>query len=304
MIYNWGNSFVHPTKRATFSASKEMISLACGMAFTFAMGQVVDYYDAKGNPNAAFIFLGLTILVATIADFSCLMIMHKENRSQKKTEIEPLRKVMKHLFKNKSFVYLLILDCLHKTAMYSIAGFMGTFKLKELGMTVGLVSIVSMVSSGARFAVSKPIGRFSDKTSFATGITLGLVIKAVGYLFILFANPEMWWLIIGYQVFYNVSAAATGQNFLNAVYSYVDKEHFVQAVSIKNCVSGVVGFFASLGGGAIVRAIQGASGAGRFSLFGLELYAQQVLAIIALAITLLAFVFAQFVVRKQKVMVQ
>ena len=103
---------------------------------------------------------------------------------------------------------------------------------------------------------------------------------------------------------YNVSVAATGQNFLNAVYSYVDKEHFVQAVSIKNCISGVIGFFASLGGGAIVRAIQGESGEGLFSLFGIELYAQQVLAIIALAITLIAFLFAQCVLRKQKVMVQ
>lgn len=304
MIYNWGNSFVHPTKRATFSATKEMISLACGMVFTFAMGQVVDYYDARGNSNAAFIFLGLTILVATIADFACLMIMSKENKPKEKVEVEPIRKVIKHLFKNKGFVYLLILDCLHKTAMYSIAGFMGTFKLRELGMTVGLVSIVSMISNGARFAVSKPFGRFSDKTSFATGITLGLIIEAAGYIFVLLAKPELWWMIIGYQVFYNVSTAATSQNFLNAVYSYVDKEHFVQAVSIKNCCSGVIGFLASLGGGAIVRAIQGESGEGLFSLFGIELYAQQILAIIALALTILAFIFAQCVVRKQKVMVQ
>ena len=304
MIYNWGNSFVHPTKRATFSATKEMLSLACGMAFTFVMGQAVDYYTAKGDTNASFIFLGIVILISTIADFICLMIMSKERRRQEKQEVEPMGKVIKHLFQNKSFVYLIVLDCLHKVGLYSIAGFMGTFKLKELGMTVGLVSIVSMISSGARFAVSRPLGRFSDKTSFVTGITLGLLIEAVGYVFILLATPQMWWMIIGYQVLYNISLAATSQNLLNSVYSYVDKDHFVQAVSIKNCFSGIIGFLASLVGGTIVRAIQGESGEGLFSLFGIELYAQQVLAIIALSLTLISFIFAQCVMRKQKVMVQ
>ena len=78
----------------------------------------------------------------------------------------------------------------------------------------------------------------------------------------------------------------------------------MQATSIKNCLSGVMGFFASLGSGAIVSAIQGEDGTGMFNLFGIELYAQQVLAIIAFTLTAIAFLYAQFVVRKQKVMVQ
>jgi hypothetical protein len=310
MIYKWGNSFVHPSKRATFSATKEMISLICGMAFTFTMGRIIDtkytVYDESGVAiitDKGFILIAVTIFVAIVLDTICLLIMKKEDTDHAVVEIEPIRNVLGNLFKNKSFVYLVILDCMHKAAMYTFAGFVGTFKLKELAMSVGTITLISVISSGVRFLASRPLGRFSDKTSFVTGITLGLVIKALGYIFVIFITPEMWWMIAGYQILYNVSVAATSQNLLNAVYSYVDKEHFVQATSIKNCLSGVLGFVISLGAGAILKAIQ-ESESGMFSLFGIQLYAQQVLALTAFLLTVVAFVFAQTVVRKQKVMKQ
>ena len=305
MIYKWGNSFVHPTKRATFSATKEMLSLICGMVFTFTMGQLIDTkYTVDGQvTEAGFVLIAITISVALILDTVCLLIMKPEGGSQKHAKTEPVLKVMGDLFKNKGYVYLVILDCMHKAAMYTITGFMGTFKLKELAMSIGLVTIVSVIANGARLAVSRPIGRFSDKTSFATGITLGLAIKAAGYIFVVLCTPRLWWMVVVYQVLYNISVAATNQNLMNATYSYVDKDHFVQAVSIKNCLSGVLGFFVSLGAGAILKVIQESEN-GTFSLFGFDLYAQQVLAIIAFVLTVAAFLFAQLVVRKQKVLVQ
>ena len=310
MIYKWGNSFVHPTKRASFSAAKEMLSLICGMAFTFTMGQLIDrnytVYSADGSAqitNRGFILIAVTIFAAIILDTICLLIMKKEDDHHQIVEVEPIRKVLGKLFKNKSFVYLVILDCLHKAAMYTFAGFVGTFKLKELAMSVGTITLVSVISSGVRFLASKPIGWFSDKTSFATGITLGMAIKASGYLFVIFITPELWWMIAIYQILYNVSVAATSQNLLNAVYSYVDKEYFVQATSIKNCLSGVLGFFVSLGAGAIVECIQG-SETGMFDFFGVQIYAQQVLAIIAFVLTIIGFIFAQCVMRKRKVTIQ
>ena len=301
IIYKWGNSFVHPSKRATFSATKEMLSLICGMVFTFVMGQAVDYYDQIGKSDSAFIFLGVTILIATISDFVCLMIMKREYKPDKTVRSEPLSKVLGELVKNKSYVCLVILDCLHKAAVYVLSGFMGTFQLKELGMTVGLVSIVSIISNGARFLVSRPIGRFSDKTSYVTGITLGLAIKALGYIFIVIIKPDLWWMVIIYQVLYNISVAATNQNLMSAVYSYVDKEHFVHALSIKNCTSGIVGFLVSLVAAAIVRAVQGESGTGVMHLFGMDIYVQQFLALISLILTVITFLFALLVMRKRKI---
>lgn len=300
MIYKWGNSFVHPQKRATFGATKEMLSLICGMVLTLVIGYVLDKKYA--SDEAQFIFLGVVVAVSTALDFICLMIMKRENENCVKVKAEPMISVIKTLFKNKSFVYVVILDCIHKAAVYMTVGYIGIFKTDSLAMSMGLVSVVGVVANLARFAISRPIGRLSDKTSYVTGITLGLAILSVSYLFIILITPGTWWLIIGYQVMYSISFAATTQNFFNVVYSYVDSEHFVQAMSIKNSISGVTGFLMSLVASVILGTIQGESGTGILNVFGTELYAQQVLAIISLALSICGFVFAQCVVKKQKVM--
>ena len=301
IIYRWGNSFVPPARRGIFSSTKEMLSLICGMIFTLIMGQAVDYYSKLGKDDYAFILLGITILIATVSDFICLMIMKKEHTEAVAVKSEPIRHAIKALSKNRSYINLVVLECMYKSALYVIAGFLGTFKLKELGMTVGLVSIVSIVANAVRVLVSRPLGRFSDKTSYVTGITLGLVFKGVSYLFIIFIKPELWWMIIGYQILSNMSVAATNQNMMNSVYCYVEKEHFVQATAIKNCLAGIVGFVTSLISVAIVRVVQGADGTGTMNIFGVEIYVQQFLAILALGLTVIAFLFAQLVVRKQKI---
>ncbi|MBO4971424.1 MAG: hypothetical protein J6D45_01270 [Clostridia bacterium] len=78
MIYKWGNSFVDPKKRGVFSAGKEMISLILGMAVTLIIGFAMDSFTESGNTNGGFIFAASAILVFSICDFICLMLIKKE----------------------------------------------------------------------------------------------------------------------------------------------------------------------------------------------------------------------------------
>ena len=107
MIYKWGNSFVHPTKRATFSATKEMLSLICGMAFTFTMGQLIDTkFTVDGQvTDGGFILIAVTIVAAIVLDCICLLIMKKEDEHHHSVEIEPIGKVIVDLLKtNPTFI--------------------------------------------------------------------------------------------------------------------------------------------------------------------------------------------------------
>jgi len=45
MLFKWANSYVEPSKRARYSANKEMISLITGMVFTAVVGFVIDKYE-------------------------------------------------------------------------------------------------------------------------------------------------------------------------------------------------------------------------------------------------------------------
>ncbi|MBQ7089600.1 MAG: MFS transporter, partial [Clostridia bacterium] len=63
---NWFMSLIDDDKRGRFTSVKEMVSLAMGVAFTFAMGAVIDHFEAKGDLQTAFIVCGITIAVLTV----------------------------------------------------------------------------------------------------------------------------------------------------------------------------------------------------------------------------------------------
>ena len=71
-------------------------------------------------------------------------------------------------------------------------------------------------------------------------------------------------------------------------------------MAIQNCISGVLGFFASLTGSVILSYIQNNNN----TLFGIHMYGQQVLSAISFLIILVAVAYDRMVVEKQDIMVQ
>ena len=65
---NWYMTLVDNNKRGRFTANKEMFSLISGMAFSYALGAVMDYFEASNNIRTAFILCGIGVFV--------LMILH------------------------------------------------------------------------------------------------------------------------------------------------------------------------------------------------------------------------------------
>lgn len=151
-----------------------------------------------------------------------------------------------------------------------------------------------------RIAVSKPFGRFSDKRSFAAGMSVALVILAAGYLTLVFTTQKTWGLIALYTVLYAIAIAGLNQNSFNIAYSYVASDYITEALAIKNCIGGLCGFGASLLGSRILKYIQSNGN----SIFGIHIYGQQLLGGISFLLVIAALAVMVFVVGKQKVMKQ
>ncbi len=49
LCFKWANAFVEPTKRARYSANKEIISLISGMVFTLVIGWIIDKFEGLDN---------------------------------------------------------------------------------------------------------------------------------------------------------------------------------------------------------------------------------------------------------------
>ena len=300
MIYNWGNSHVDPRKRASYSAGKEMLSLISGMAITLLLGYVMDYFEMMDNTEGGFIFIAVSVFIFSVCDLICLLLIKNRIKPKEKAAGVPMKTVMKKTVGNRNFVNVIILTSLWEIGRYTTIGFMGTYQIKELAYTVGAVQVINIVANFARFAVSKPFGRYSDKTSFSRGAEIGLIIAAASFAVNMFTTPSNRVFVIIYTILFNVAAAGTSQNFFSIAYSYVDGDYFVEASAIKNSISGILGFAASIGASALLDYIQNNGN----MLFGIHVYGQQVLSAISFAFVLAAILFNHFVIRKQKIIIQ
>ena len=301
MLYKWGNSYVDPTKRASYSAVKEMISLAGGIVMTIAVGAIVDKFDAANNMYGGFIFCAIAMLIFAISDLTCILITKKDIKSpEERAEKVSFVDAIKNTLGNRNFRSVVYLTILWDVARYSILGFLGTYRIGELAFTVGAVQLINFASSAVRFVISRPFGRFSDKYSFARGIEIALIIAAFGFGVNAFTTPATRFLIIVETVCYSASLAGANQNLSNITYNYVDSKYFVQASAIKNSIGGLCGFLASLGAARLLDMIQKNGN----TFLGMHVYGQQVLSVIACVLLVVAVLYTHFVIAKQKRMVQ
>lgn len=298
IFFKWANSFVEPSNRGEYSAVKEMISLFTGVIFTFAAGFIIDKFEAIGNLDGGFLFIATVMLVLNMCNF--ISIMRIKNAEANDDGKHNLKEILQGTIGNKNFRNVVIMTSLWDIGRYASIGFMGTFKTNDLLLSVGTVQIINIAGNIARLIVSKPFGRYSDRTSFAKGFNLALLIIAAGYAVNIFAAPGRVWCIVFFTVMYSVCFAGTNQNSYNIVYNYVNSDYIVSAMSIKNCIGGLLGFLSSLAGGKILSVIQGNGN----MFLGMHVYGQQVLSAISLVIILAAFVFNKLVIQKQAAVMQ
>ena len=300
MYFKWANSYVDPSHRASFSAVKEIISLFGGMLFSLGAGYVVDRFEAEGNQEGAFLFLAVSILILNAVNFVTIALIRKDEPRLRSEKGASLGTVLKMTLGTASFRHLVVMDVIWAVARYFTVGFMGTYKTKELMLSVLAVQIINIAASLVRIAVSRWFGRYSDRHSFARGFELALWIEAAAFLVCVFTTGVTWYLVIAYTVLTSVSAAGTGQNSFNMIYSYVDGRYVPQALALKNCISGIFGFGASLLGSRILHLVQEAGN----RVFGIPLYGQQLLSAISFLLIAALIVYVRLVIEKQKVSIQ
>ncbi len=300
MYFKWANSYVDPTHRASFSAVKEIISLIGGMLFSLGAGFVVDRFEDAGNLEGAFLFLAISILILNAVNFVTIVLIRRDDPRPRGEKGEGLGTVLKMTLGAANFRHVVVMDVIWAVARYFTVGFMGTFKTKDLMLSVLAIQIINIAASLVRIAVSKWFGRYSDRHTFAKGFELALWIEAAAFFVSIFTTGATWYLVIAYTVLMSVSSAGTGQNSFNITYSYVDGRYVTQALALKSCIGGIFGFGASLLGSRILHLVQESGN----RVFGIPLYGQQLLSAISFLLIVVLIVYVKRVIEKQKVIVQ
>ena len=294
ICYKWGNSFVEPTKRGVFSATKEMISLIAGVAFTLGAGFMIDRYEAKGNLHGGFIFTAVGMTVICLCNFLCLFFMKEKPLSESGAR-QSAKEIINRTFKDKKVLCAMILTSLTDFARYMTIGFMGTYKTIDLGFSVSTIQIFNVAACMGRFVISRPLGKYSDRKSFSDGYFIGNILTLAAFITGIFITPKTRWIMLIFTMLYQMSFAGTNQNTFNMAYSYVDEKYILSAMAVNDSVRGIFGFLASFIGSSVLNSVQ----ANGNTFFGAGTNGQQVLCAMSALLTAAALIFNSRVVSKQ-----
>lgn len=292
---NWFMSLVDDHKRGVFTASKEMVSLIGGMVFSFAMGAVIDKFEAAGNVSGAFIVCGVSVFALMLLHTATLLFS-KEKPSEIQEKL-PLKKSVGELFKDKNLLKIILISVLWNVVCYTATPFYGTYQIKELGFSMTFVSALSAVYAVIRSAFSRPLGRFADKYSFAKMLNICFLIMLVAFIvnaFTVPSNGKVFFTV--YYVLHAVAMAGINSAAINLIYDYADKEKRVGALALKSTLAGFAGFFTTLAVSPLVSYIQENGD----TFLGLHVYAQQVVSVIAAVLLVGLLIYLNTVVRKIK----
>ena len=286
---NWLMSLVEDGKRGTFTANKEIVSLLLGTVFTFAMGAVVDHFREKGEIKTAFIISAVVLFSLTVLHtLSMVFTVEIEETQVKKTNIV---NTVKDLLKNKNVLRIILIFVLFYVAKDISAPFYSTYQINDLGFSMKLISIMAMVGSITRVLISRFWGKYADKTSFARMIEKCFLLHAAAFLFITFATPATGKVIfVIYHAFHGLALAGINSALTNLVFDYVSHESRADSLAFCQAFSGVVGFLATVAVSPLVATIQSNNNI----VFGMTIYAQQILSFVSFLLMLLT----AFYVRK------
>ena len=197
---------------------------------------------------------------------------------------------------DKKLLLIIPISIVWSIATHFSRPFMGTYQKSELGFTAQISSIIVIVGSFSRALISRPFGKFADKYTFTNMLIVCMGIEAVAFIMMALATPVLHteFLYVIFYMLYSIGMAGINSATINLYYDYVDKDKITRALALKTSLAGIIGFVATLLASPIVTAIQ----ANNNQVFGMTIYAQQLLSLVSCLITIGIILYLVFVVKK------
>lgn len=295
---NWMMSQIGDKNHGSFTAIKQIFSLFVGMIFSFAMGKVIDHFTDKGDKQTAFIIAAIVIFVLMILHSLTLLFSNDLKAENTSSNIN-----LKNIFgilKDKDALSVMIFFIIYYAANGITSPYYGTYKINELGMSLTLISLLTILGSFTRIFVERPFGKYADKFSFARMTEKCLIFLGLAYLCMTIAHPSNGTvMVVLYLIFHSMAMAGISSALINLVFEFVKPEKRTDALAMTQGISGIVGFLATLLVSPVVSLIQSRPDK-CIKLGGINIYAQQILSFAGLIIIVIGFIYVRTVLVKKK----
>lgn len=283
---NWFFSMVRPESRGSFSGILTAVSVVAQIFFSLIASYVFDSYIESENIRGAFAVITVTILVLIVFDLIPLIIA--KEKPLKLTKAPSPFASLKELFSNPKYKKLLILGAIQAIATAIAPPFLGTYQMNELGFSLSFIAITDIIVNVVWVGALLIFGRMSKKLPYSSVMHASAVIHAISYSVLIFAMPSNGAVIFTlYRALYIIQASGTAVANRSLLFDLVEPTERTSALAIYTMITGVISFAVTVAIAPLFNLLQSSP----IKLFGVELYAQQALAIGSLAFMLIANVF-------------
>ncbi len=285
----WFMSLVDNSERGSFTANKEIVSLIAGMLFQFSMSALVDYFAEKGELRTAFVLSAIVLISMSILHTLCMVFTPEKpiERRKKVNFIETLKAIAK----NKRVLKACIVCIIYYAANYASFPYYATYNIGELGFSLKVVTLITISGSISRIFVSRFWGKYADKNSFAAMVEKCFMFYAAATFCFIFASPANSFTrvvpLLLYTLLHGISMGGINSALTNLVFDYAEPEIRSDSLAVCQALSGVVGFLSTLAVSPIISLIQKNGN----TLFGVTIYAQQIISVITLILIIMLIIY-------------
>ena len=276
---NWFLPLVPSHDRGMYRSKLTIMSVVGGTLFGLFASSIIDHFEKNGSENSVFIVLTVMILILVIGHVMP-MIISKEKYEVRERNESPLKSVTT-LFKNKSYRRIVVVFTLYSIGTGITLPFLGTYQLNELGFSLSFIAGVDVFINVVWILLLWFFGKYSFKHSHKHIMSVGYIASTISFIFVIISTPAIG--MVTFTIYRTISivySAANSVSHTNMIFEATPPEDRTSGVAIATICSGVCSFLATLAATPFVDYIQ----ANGLFIFGMQVYAQQVLATVSILI--------------------
>lgn len=318
---DWIASLVPGRLRGKYFAIKDSIAVFIVSSTMLIAGMILDFYKAR-NILIGFIIVGSMIFILTLINVIALSKMKEpktsyineagkemHGRLAKKAKIieketcekgQGILSELKGAFADYRFRKAFLVQCLYIFAFYICIPFNASYQINELSLPYTFIMLISFVFNLYRIYITPRFGRLADKYGMAKLLRFTLLALGLNFLTTAFTIPaNAYPLFIVGTILNSTAWAFVGIGLFGIQLDFFRTEKRMVWLTITSSLTGFLGFLVSILGGAILDYLQKLD----LHIFGIKIYAQQVLNLIGFLIILITVYYIKFHIETEKIAV-
>jgi len=316
---DWIASLVPSRLRGKYFSIKDSIAVFVVSSIMLLSAIILDFFKPR-NILTGFIIIGALIFILTLINVISLSKMKepktsyvneagkemhgriakkaKESEKAKKEAEQGIISELKGAFLDKKFRKAFTIQCLFTFAFYICIPFNASYQINDLALPYTFIMLVGFIANLYRIYITPKLGRLADKYSMAKILRYTLFALGLNFLTMAFTVPgNAYPLHIIGAIFSSTAWAFVGIGLFGLQLDFFKNEKRMVWLTITSSLSGIFGFLVSILGGVILNYLQKSG----LQLFGMKIYAQQVLNLIGFFIILFAVYYVKYHIETVKI---